>query len=105
MHADLQKLLDHLVPALQPEQVYLFGSHARGTASESSDWDVFVIVPDATPGAKLDRQYTASLAHQAWVPADVVACRASTFARNRDAPGSLSYVVAREGKQIYERAS
>lgn len=42
----LTEIVRRLVQALQPEQVYLFGSHARGDATAESDYDVLVVVKE-----------------------------------------------------------
>ncbi len=44
----LDELVRRLVDALHPLRIYLFGSHARGTAREDSDVDLLVIVDEAT---------------------------------------------------------
>jgi hypothetical protein len=43
--ATLAEITRRLVAALSPQGIYLFGSHAYGTARESSDVDVLVILP------------------------------------------------------------
>jgi len=44
----LQEIKDAVI-AIEPEaEVYLFGSRARGTHSEDSDWDVLVLLPDSS---------------------------------------------------------
>jgi predicted nucleotidyltransferase len=40
----LAKILDVIVEKISPESVILFGSHAKGTATEESDFDLCVIV-------------------------------------------------------------
>ena len=42
----LAKVLDVIVENLSPESVILFGSHAKGTATEESDFDLCVIVKE-----------------------------------------------------------
>lgn len=41
----LEVMVAKIVDTLQPEQIILFGSRARGTATEDSDFDLFVVVP------------------------------------------------------------
>ncbi len=41
----LEVIVEKIVKALAPEQIILFGSRARGTATIDSDIDLFVIVP------------------------------------------------------------
>ena len=46
VHADahVHEIVRRLVQALQPERIYLFGSRARGNATDDSDYDLLVIV-------------------------------------------------------------
>jgi predicted nucleotidyltransferase len=86
-----------------PEQVWLFGSRARGDARPWSDWDVFVVVPDDTPDEHLELPFVWRLTRGAGVPVDVIACRASEFRDACDTVNTLSYVVATEGVRIDDR--
>jgi predicted nucleotidyltransferase len=40
----LAEIVRRLVDAVQPARIYLFGSRARGVATEDSDYDGFVLV-------------------------------------------------------------
>jgi hypothetical protein len=42
-------MIAQIVDELQPEQVWLFGSRARGEARTDSDWDLMAILPDRAP--------------------------------------------------------
>jgi len=42
---DIQAVLDCIAEAYDPDCVVLFGSHARGTATNDSDVDLLVILP------------------------------------------------------------
>ena len=42
---EIQALIAEAVPALQ---IYLFGSHAKGTQQADSDFDFYVVIPDNT---------------------------------------------------------
>ena len=44
----LGEVVRQLVNALQPEQIYLFGSRARGDSQVDSDYDFMVVLPDDT---------------------------------------------------------
>jgi predicted nucleotidyltransferase/HEPN domain-containing protein len=97
----LERLIALIVQELHPEQVWLFGSRARGDAHSDSDYDLFVVVPDDTPREKIGLASTHQLARQAPMPVDVLACPRDVFAHERDLLGTLSYTVAREGVILY----
>jgi predicted nucleotidyltransferase len=44
--AALAEVVRRLVEAYRPEQVYLFGSKARGDGEPDSDYDLLLVVPD-----------------------------------------------------------
>jgi len=99
----LRTLLQRIEEKFHPEQVWLFGSRARGDARPWSDWDLFVVVPDDTDEGLLDPRVAWRLKRGSGVPADVIPCRASDFRNACDTVNTLSYVVASEGVLIYGR--
>ena len=96
-------LLARIEAQYHPEQVWLFGSRARGEARPDSDWDLFVVVPDEIHDEQLDLLFLWRLKRGAGVPADVVACRASEFREACDTVNTLSYAIATEGVRIDDR--
>ncbi len=101
MNAELQPLIDRLVQELQPEEILLFGSHARGTAHAGSDYDLLALVPESTPEYKRKLNFTCGLALDLNIAADVLATTRAKFDRYKGVVGSLSYRIAKEGKLIY----
>ena len=99
----LRTLLARIEAQYHPEQVWLFGSRARGDARPESDWDLFVVVPDATRDEQLDLLFLWRLKRGSGVPADVIACRVSEFREACDTVNTLSYAVATEGVRIDDR--
>ena len=99
----LRTLLDRIEESYHPEQIWLFGSRARGDARPTSDWDVFVVVPDGTDERALDPRVAWRLQRGSGVYADVIPCRASEFIDDRATVNTLAYIVANEGVLIYER--
>lgn len=99
----LRTLLARIEAKYHAEQIWLFGSRARGGATPWSDWDVFVVVPDETNECDLDPVVAWQLQRGSGVHADVIPCRASDFRGARDTVNTLAYVVAHEGVLIRER--
>jgi uncharacterized protein len=99
----IETLLARIKEMYRAEQVWLFGSRARGDADPWSDWDVFVVVPDETDERDLDPLVAWRLQRGSGVHADVIPCRATDFRNACDTVNTLSYVVAREGVLIYDR--
>lgn len=104
MDENLQILLDRLVPALNPIEVYLFGSRARGDAREDSDYDLLFVLPDDVPNKSIRLQDITALYRDVMVDADIIPCHYSTFLERQDMIGSMSYEAKHEGKMVYARA-
>ena len=104
------KLLDQMVQAIvaevDPEQVILFGSRARGDAREDSDVDLVVV--EAEPFGKTRSRRLEAV--RLWkslsgfiVPKDILVYSRDEVEYWRD---SLNHVLARalrEGRVLYER--
>ena len=96
-------LLARIREKYQPEQIWLFGSRARGDAQPRSDWDLLVVVPDDTDESDLDPRTAWRLQRGSGVYADVIPCRAREFSDDRGTVNTLAYTVATEGMRIDER--
>jgi predicted nucleotidyltransferase len=97
----LQTLLARLEEAFRPEQVWLFGSRARGDAQAGSDWDLLVVVPDDTNEEDLSPSVSWRLQRNSGVYADVILYRSSEFMDDLGAVNTVLYDVKREGVLIY----
>jgi uncharacterized protein len=87
---------------LHPEQVWLFGSRARGEARTDSDWDFMAILPDSAPEQDLD------LASVWQRLRDLRLRRVEVFTMTRDefetwkqSLGTLAEIVASTGIVVY----
>ncbi len=95
-------MVDRIVGRFQPSQVVLFGSHARGTASEWSDVDLLVILPnvsDKRAAAVNIRRVLGDLP----VCKDIVVATPEEITRRGHLAGTVLRSALREGKVIYER--
>ena len=100
--AAIRLLLDRIVARWNPQQVWLFGSRARGDSTPDSDWDLFVVVDDSAADDDLDPGVGRRLRRECGVRADVIPWRASEFAEFRSTPNTLAYSVAKDGVLLHE---
>jgi predicted nucleotidyltransferase len=98
----IEGLLDRIVRAWHPLQIWLFGSRARGEAREHSDWDLLAVVPDDTEGVD-DPLSAWRIRKDSGVRADVLLCRATDFVEDRNTPNTMAFEVGHHGTLIYER--
>ena len=86
---------------LHAREAWLFGSYARGEASEDSDVDILFVVDDRSSHMKLIR--SARKAMRDWhVAKDILVYRYDEFQDWQKVVGSLCYRVKEEGVQLYE---
>jgi uncharacterized protein len=97
----LQQIVQRLVAALHPLEIYLFGSQASGKAHKHSDVDLMVVVADDAP----DTFELAQLGYPALagllVPAELHFVRNQDLAKWTPVKFSLPHEAARKGRLIY----
>jgi len=85
---------------LHAKEAWLFGSYARGEASENSDVDILFVVDNQSSHLNLIR--TARRLMRTWhVPKDILVYRQDEFQDWQKVVGSLCYRVKEEGVQLY----
>jgi len=98
-------LVRQLLEALrsyQPQQVYLFGSYARGEADELSDLDVVVIKHTAQPFLERLREVS-KLLPASIGGVDMFVYTPEEFATMLANGNAFAEMVAEEGRLIYEQ--
>lgn len=99
----LAELLRRLVPAYEPERVYLFGSRARGDTGPDSDYDLLVIVSDDAPAERKRSRLAYEVLRGTGVAADVLVCTRTWFDERRELRASLPGTILREGRLLHAR--
>jgi predicted nucleotidyltransferase len=97
----LVEIVRRLVGELQPRQIYLFGSRARGDAREDSDFDVLVVVDRRTgEGYEMEQRAYHAL-RGLGVTVEVLVMTRDYFDWMLGAAASLPATVRREGHLLY----
>jgi predicted nucleotidyltransferase len=86
------------------ERVILFGSRARGTAHERSDYDLLVVESEARAAFPEEERLTDALGDLG-IWADVRVVSRDGFERTNRVVGFLSYAAAREGITLFIRGA
>ena len=99
----IDAMVQRLVERFAPDQIILFGSHARGTAGPDSDVDLLVVMPFA--GSKREKRIEMRIAlHDIVVPKDIILATPDEVSRDRDLVGTIVRPALREGKVLYARS-
>lgn len=97
----IQQAVDRLVAAAKPSKVILFGSYARGDATEDSDLDLMVI-EDEVP-SKFDEMIRLRNEVGAMsVGVDLLVYSDSEAARRSQVIGTALYWAFKEGRVMYD---
>ena len=97
----LVRIIRVLVSAYEPEQIFLFGSRARGDAGPDSDYDLLLVVPDHAPPERKRSKLAYRVLWGTGTAADVVVWIRSAFDSRVHLAASLPATVMREGKLLH----
>ncbi len=95
-------IIRRIVDAFHPSRVVLFGSHARGEATEDSDVDLMVEMESDLPAGRRAAQVYGLFHPRRW-PMDIVVYTPAEAAQQRTQRYSLLSEIERTGKVLYER--
>lgn len=95
----LDRITRVLVERFRPQRVALFGSRARGDAHDASDYDIMVVVEDASQPGLEGRMRDAVSGCGASV--DIIVRDARRFEEDRDDVGTMVYAVEHGGRILY----
>jgi uncharacterized protein len=97
----LQPIVERLVRAHRPQQIYLFGSKARNDAGPNSDFDLLVVVPDTASRERTGSRLAYEVLRGTGTAVDVMVCTRSAFQSRLPLAASLPATVVREGLLLY----
>lgn len=97
----IETATQRLVAEFQPEQIWLFGSHAWGTPHDDSDVDLLVIVPRSkeTPIRRSQRAHRCLRGLR--LPKDVLVETRQEIDGVKELETSLENAVFRRGRRLY----
>lgn len=90
--------------ATRPATIIVFGSYARGDASDASDLDLVVIEPELPDKAGEYLRLKAALGRLG-VGVDLLLYARPEFERRSQVPGTLPYWAKKEGKVLHDAAA
>lgn len=100
----IQEAANRIVAALKPKKVILFGSYARGDATEHSDLDLMVVAPENYTKRREAMMAGQNAISYLDVGADVVVYSSDDFAERSHWCSNPAYWAIREGKVLYSKS-
>jgi uncharacterized protein len=97
----LENVIDRLKAEFQPEEIYLFGSHAWGAPNEDSDVDLMVIVPKSDERPVRREQRAQKCLGRLPISADVLVRTRGEINRYKHLRASLFHQVLKQGRKLY----
>lgn len=101
---DFDLIVEKILAGQTPEEIYVFGSHGKGTAKEGSDIDLLIVAPSSLPRPHRGKELSATLAS--------FPCRFDLLCFTREEleedcrdPGSFMSTVMRTARRLYPRES
>jgi uncharacterized protein len=98
----IDEVVSRIVVAFDPEEIILFGSHARGDAHADSDLDLFVVMDTDVPYIERSHVIDGLFGWHVW-PMDVFVYTPAEFYADRQIVGTLASIVAKFGKVLHVR--
>ena len=97
----LETVTTRLVSEFQPDQVWLYGSHAWGVPHDDSDVDLLVVVPDSaeTPIRRSQRAHRCLRGLR--MPKDVLVETRQEVDRVKELKTSLENSILSRGRKLY----
>ena len=100
---EINAIKDRICMTIMSKRIYLFGSFAKDTYNEDSDYDFYIVVPDdAGNKIELSQKAYKSLRGVRKRPVDIVVGYESSF-DERAKKNTLEKVVKQEGVLLYEK--
>ena len=97
----VNQAVKQIVSTLMPEKVIVFGSVAKGTATENSDLDILVVMEtDLTFPYREVR--VREVISNIKIPKDVLVLTPSEYAEDKKDPWDIAYEISRTGLVLYD---
>jgi len=95
-------MVRRIVRRFNPDQIILFGSHARGNAGPDSDVDLLIVMP--VKGSRRAKAIEIGVAlHDIRVAKDIIVTTPEAFEWRKEIVGTIERSAAREGKVLHAR--
>ncbi len=99
----LDECVEKIVAALDPETIYLYGSHAYGQPHQDSDIDLLVVVRESALPSHLRAIAAYRALRGLFMPAEIKVTTRAEFQRRVQWSSSIERIVLEKGRRLYDR--
>lgn len=96
----LDETIKRIKTVVQPKQIILFGSAARGEMGKDSDIDLLIVAPSGTHRRKTAQNIYRNMIGVGFA-ADIIVVTEDDIKQYRDHPGMIIHQALEEGKVLY----
>ncbi len=100
----IDEIVSRIAPRFSPEKIILFGSYARGEATEDSDVDLLILFRELDDPRERASEVYSSVA-DCPIAKDILVSTVARFERYKDVRNTVYWPASREGRVLYERAA
>ena len=97
----LKDIVERLVDGLHPEKIILFGSHAYGPPSESSDIDLLILISESNEPRHRRARKAYSCLRGLTAPTELIVLTRQEMERSARVPTSLANRAIQQGQVLY----
>jgi predicted nucleotidyltransferase len=98
---ELESIKQAILDTVNANEIYLFGSHAYGTAYEDSDFDIYVVIPDDSMRPIEAMQKIGSAISRKDIRAvDILVGKESVFNHRKQLP-TIERTIFRDGVKLF----
>jgi len=98
----MDKIVSIIVSSVEPDQIVLFGSYARGENKETSDIDLLVLKKNLQDAKIItDNLYMSFFENKIKIPVDLIVLDYDKYNKLKNEIGYIYKTINKEGKLIY----
>jgi predicted nucleotidyltransferase len=99
---NIQRIKELIVKSVHPQEIYLFGSRARGQNRADSDYDFLILSKEEVNEREITRKVNLSLLqNKIDVETDIISTSLSKWNANKEKNGWIYKEIEAEGLKIY----
>ena len=98
---ELESIKQAILDTVKAHEIYLFGSHAYGTARKDSDFDIYVVIPNGSMRPiEAMHKISSAISRKDIRAVDIIVGKESVFNRRKQLL-TIERTIAREGVKLY----